>query len=271
MSKEEEKDYIPDPPEDRLVNKVSIKAATFNENSPSNWFRTLEAQFSLNGITVSRTKHLYVMSQLPTEVMDNVPDDILEGTDYDLLKSTIIEFYTKSKAEMFEKLISKRAVVGRPSGYLRSMQKTAANLGISDDILKHKFVQVLPSNIGTALAAQRSLTLTEMGNMADELVPTFNTDQIQNVKTENWNNSPQRSPGWQSRNRNNNSASSQAIPLGLRPYGATQRPKVCRAHLYFADKARTCKPWCKFPGPKHHLSIQPSSRASSPARSESEN
>ena len=281
---EEQEEEAQDPPDDEVkVQKIAIRAPTFTENSPSNWFRSMEAQFKLNGITKSTTKHLYVLSMLTTDVMDNVPDEILEGKSYKDLKSSIIDFYTKSKAEMFERLLSKTAMTGRPSAYLRSIQKIGKNIGISDDLLRHKFVQNLPPNIGTALAAQKSLTLTEMGKMADDLVPTFDVSHINTVSNNsNW------TPHSASKNFNYNSSSSSNnyrnngrdydsnqsnnnIPIGLRPYGSTQKPKICRAHLYFADKARTCKPWCRFPGPKKNLSMQPSSRASSPARGSAEN
>ena len=54
------------------------------------------------------------------------------------------------------------------------------------------------------------------------------------------------------------------------PYSAGQLPKICKAHIFFADRAKTCKPWCKWPGRKPQRiepSSRPSSRDSSPFRS----
>ena len=55
------------------------------------------------------------------------------------------------------------------------------------------------------------------------------------------------------------------IPVGIRSYSAGQKPKVCRAHLYFGPNARHCKPWCFLKHSPSVTNIQPSSRPNSPS------
>ena len=62
----------------------------------------------------------------------------------------------------------------------------------------------------------------------------------------------------------NNSKSNRSIENTHRPFTAGQRPKICRYHLYFAEKAKSCKPWCQWPGQKPK-NIEPTSRTNSPA------
>lgn len=272
---EEERDQ--DPLDgDIKISAVSIRCPQFSENNPSNWFRVLEAQFTLKGITVSSTQYLHALSNLPTDVLDNLPETVIETHNYANLKSAVIGFYTKTKSELFERLISATPVVGRPSAYLRSLQQVASKVGGNEDLVKHKFMQSLPPIIATALASQRSLTIDEIGTMADELSPLVAaSNQVNYVDNSQASYRQARSSSHQHRSssphqhrtpHHQRSSDELNIPLGVRPYGQNQRPKVCRAHLYFADKARTCKPWCRFPN-KKNCYIQQSSRPASPARS----
>lgn len=52
-----------------------------------------------------------------------------------------------------------------------------------------------------------------------------------------------------------------SIPVGVRSFHENQRPQVCRFHLYYGKRAKSCKPWCILSSP--HLNIQPNSRPSS--------
>lgn len=288
------------------ANRVTVKAPKFTENSPVNWFRILESQFFLGGIVTSQTKFYHSLSHLPPDVLDNVSEEVIASEKYEDLREAIISFYTKTKAELFEKLISKSVMTGRPSAYLRNLQQVGTKVGASTDLIRHKFIQSLPTMLGTALAAQKSLTLNDMGKMADELMsigdqgnsvnnldlqagcsssyPEQGNADINAVDyrqngffSQNTYQRDYQNNGYQKNNYQRNYQRSQdiqnnVIPLGLRPFNQTQRPKICRAHLYFAEFARTCKPWCKFPGKRNNCKIQPSSRPSSPSReSQAEN
>ena len=141
-------------------------------------------------------------------------------------------------------------MTGRPSVYLREIQKVASQVGASDDLVRHKFVTALPTTISPILATQKSLTLAQLGSMADELMPLHNQINVVNHK--------ERKPSFsysEGVSSKEYFSDANAIPIGLRPYHSKQRPTICRAHLYYNEQARTCKPWCKYPN-KSNCRIQ---------------
>ena len=156
-------------------------------------------------------------------------------------------------------------MAGRPSVYLQELQSLAMKAGIGDcqDLIRHKFLTALPHTIGPAIAAQNSMTLTQLGSLADELMPMHNSFcNLAQAQTKTSTPEPRQDQRTYTRS---SSSSSSSLPVGFRPFAPDQKPNICRAHIYFAEKARFCKPWCKFPN-KSNCKIDPSSRSSSPVR-----
>ena len=53
--------------------------------------------------------------------------------------------------------MSATTISGRPSAYLHEKLSVAKRIGIGDDIVRHKFMQVLPSTISPVIASQKDL------------------------------------------------------------------------------------------------------------------
>ena len=88
----------------------------------------------------------------------------------------------------------------------------------------------------------------------------------------NYNAIPQNRSRADSHSRDRNLEANSAANMA--PFSEGQRPKVCRFHLYFAERAKCCKPWCRWPGRKPEKmlpSSRPSSRSPSPNRSDNLN
>ena len=258
MPDEEEKDKTSS---SMAVGHVTIKMPEFMESSVKGWFQILEAQFTLKGVTVSATKFLHVLATLPAHIVTKLPENIVLSNKYELLKDAVLSIYEETKPELLDKLMSNSTLSGRPSVYLAEMLTVAARIGLNDTIVRHKFIQNLPDAIRPVIAAQQDLPTGQLGKLADNLLPYFNkqTNVLHVEETTPF-----------SRNSNarvqNSNASGRNIPHGLRPYSQDQKPKVCRAHLYFAEKARTCKSWCKWPS-KSGCNILPNSRPATPTGS----
>ena len=246
------------------ANLITIKPPQFNEAAVSGWFSILEAQFHIKSITQTTTKYFNALAALPPHVVANIPADILESQNYDQLKGNLVGSFEQTKPELFEKLSQQTKMTGRPSLYLRDLQSLASKAGIGEcaDLIRHKFLAALPNSISPVLAAQKTLNLTQLGSLADELMPMLNSfcnlTQYQGNSYEKFNKSPQATGSGRSQ--------ISSIPIGLKPFSDNQRPKICRAHIYFADAAKTCKPWCRYPN-KRNCRLEPSSRSSSPNRS----
>lgn len=259
MSEEENK---------QIIHAVSIKPGIFKETAVTGWFLTLEAQFSLNKITSESTRFFHVLAALPPELATNLPEDVAASQNYTQLKKTVIDIYEQTKPEMFDKLINKTTLSGRPSIFLQELNSLAKKVGVGEDLIRHKFVNALPSNIAPVLAAQKTLSLTQLGVLADELMPLL-SEQVSHVPITAVNNSdfsPRRRND-QRYSRSKSPKNESNMPYGLKPYNQNQRPKVCKAHLYYGKSARTCKQWCHWPQ-KNDCKILPNSRSSSPAPSE---
>lgn len=246
------------------IQHVSIKVPQFMETSVDGWFDIIEAQFELANVSRSSTRFFHVISALPADIVCSVSSEARASKSYEKIKEEILSLYEKSKAEMLDKLMDNTTIHGRPSVALREMEHLAKKLNINDDVVKHKFLQKMPSGISTVLAAQTDLTLSQVGKLAENLTPYMTQSahsSINQVVSE------------EKRTHSNNTHSSekyyssQAVPIGVRAFNAKQRPSICRGHLYYANKSRSCKPWCKWPN-KQNVTMKPSSRTSSPCRSE---
>ena len=136
--------------------------------------------------------------------------------------------YEKTKPELLDRLMKTTTISGRPSVYLQEMINTASRIGVTDDIIRHKFLQALPSTISPVIASQKELNLSQLGNLADELLPYFSQSPVMAA--------PQQKPR-HSNVPSTEKTDSNPTHFGVRPFNKDQRPKVCRAHIYFADRA----------------------------------
>ena len=230
---------------------ISVKIPPFMESSVSNWFLIIEAQFKISRITSSDTKFYYVIANLPTTVLDKLDQKILESTKFEDLKAEIISRFEQSKPELFRKILATKTLTGKPSNLMAELQTIAKKVGVGDDLVKHQFLEAVPSSVSSVLVCQDDLTLSQMAKLADSMQAYVQPSQAFQV----------------SRSREHSPRRESRTPIGLRPYSQNQKPKICRAHIYFLEKARTCKPWCRFPGKNPNIPILPNSRRNSPSNS----
>lgn len=250
-----------------VIYAVSIKPGIFKESAVSGWFLTLEAQFNINKITSQSTRFYHTLAALPPELATNLPQEVQTSENYDQLKKNILDIYEQTKPELFDKLIKKTTLSGRPSVFLHELHSIAKKVGVGEELVRHKFLNALPKNIAPIAASQKTLDLTHLGILADELMPYLN--ESQNITTINATShaAPHSMHQRDSSRPRNRDQQDSTIPYGIRPYKPNQRPKVCKSHLYYGTTARNCKPWCQWPQ-KNNCKILPNSRPASPARQE---
>ena len=160
--------------EEASLQQINIKTPEFMETAVNGWFSILEAQFHLRNITASTTKFYTVISSLPAEVVAKIPITILESKKYEEIKQSLIEAHERTKPELLDKLMSTTTITGRPSTYLQEMLSIAKRIGIGEEIVIHKFLQALPATIFPVIASQKELSPTQLGKLADELMPLLN-------------------------------------------------------------------------------------------------
>lgn len=123
-------------------------------------------------------------------------------------------------------------------------------------------------------------THQSMNNPAQYSQPMYNSNQynppMNNNASFNYSNRNSTPFNHSSRSHSNQNSSAPSInysdpsvPHGVRAFHENQRPQVCRSHLYYGNRARSCKRWCMLSSTATNITpdSRPSSRSSSPAPS----
>ena len=144
---------------------VSIKIPMFLEGDAPSWFIILEAQFALATIKSEQTKFLHVLSNLPAQIIKRLPRAIVIGHRYEELKREIIALLEQSKPEVFNQLLAAKKGTGKPSAFLSEILEMASQVGVGDELIRHKFIQSLPSAIAPILATMKETKLEDLGKL----------------------------------------------------------------------------------------------------------
>ena len=222
--------------EELCPSAVTVKIPQFMECAVTGWFTVVEAQFLLKRIKKTNSKFLHVLSSLPADLVTKLPSTLVANSNYEELKAAVIATYEQTKPELFSKFMSDTKMTGRPLYFLQELMATASKLGVSEDLVKHKFIHALPTSIFPVIATQKSLSLQQLGSLADELFTNKETSHM--VST----------PSTQSRHyKHSNYDSKNKATNVVRPFYDNQRPRVYRWYIYYGERFSTCKPWCKWP------------------------
>lgn len=156
-----------------VVNRVSIRTPPFCKDRPALWFASLEAQFTINHITVETTKFSFAVAHLDTNCTREVEDIIIDPPKtlpYTTLKNAIISRFSESYEEKIRRLLEKEQIGDRkPSFFLRHL-RSLAGTSFPDDLLKSIWTSRLPRQLQIILTAQREQGLQEVAELADKLI-----------------------------------------------------------------------------------------------------
>ena len=247
------------------VGRVSVKPPVFYRSIPGVWFRQMESQFFLTGITNDEKEFHHILVAIPEDVAINLPMDID-------IKDHIYGIFQKSKQEMIEEALGMISLDSQKLSFclMRIQGKLAeCNLTLDDNLLKHRLMQVMPLSLKTALSADLELPVEQFPKLADTIYSYSNTvcschksskhicdlytaDAIKTIIQSAFNAIQPISKQIKVKENTH------------RPFTAGQRPKICRYHLYFAEKAKSCETCCQWPGQKPK-NIESTPRANSPA------
>ena len=158
-------------PMESQCQRVSVSLPEFLENNARSWYRIIESRFTVSGISSSKMKFHHTLAGLPGSVIAQLPQEVLDAESYEDLKKEVLAFFEKTKPELFEKLMTKTSICGRPSVYLREMERLAQEIGAGEEIVRHKFLQALPESLAPVIASLKNTPLSQLGKAADELVP----------------------------------------------------------------------------------------------------
>ncbi|XP_076686131.1 uncharacterized protein LOC143378313 [Andrena cerasifolii] len=155
------------------VARVSIRVPPFWEKNPTTWFRQLESQFVLSGITQDSTKYHYVSANLENKYADVVIDIINNPPAtgmYDKLKAELIRRLSDSKEQNIRRLLEHEEIGDRrPSIFLRRLQSLAGDT-VSDGFLKTLWMGCLPRGVHAVLVTRQNEPLDDLAVLADAVM-----------------------------------------------------------------------------------------------------
>eukprot|EP00795_Rhopilema_esculentum_P017874 gene17874-biopygen608 len=157
------------------VAAVSIKIPPFWPNDPAVWFAQVEAQFLTRQITAQNTKFAYVISSLSPEIAQEIRDLILSppaDRPYDTLKTELIRRTSASEQQRLQQLlISEELGDKKPSQFLRKLRQLLGDNPLEDGLLRHLFLQRLPTNVKLILASTPdTVSIDDLASLADKIL-----------------------------------------------------------------------------------------------------
>src|SRR5215469_7823302 len=164
----------------QAVNAVSLQIPQFSEPIASTWFVILEAQFKANKIASESAQFYPTLAHLPPEVVVRLSPTETTSENYTALKTAVLDLFSQSNIEMFHQLLSNRPLMGKPSLFLRDMLQTASRIGVGDNIVRIRFIDSMPFPLRATVAAQSSLSLENLGMLANDLHKMHSSNCEQN-------------------------------------------------------------------------------------------
>lgn len=161
-----------DAPDVSEVCRVAVRIPPFWPDEPEIWFAQVEGQFAIANITADATKFNYVIGQLEPQYAKEVKDIIVKppSTDkYEKLKCELIKRLSSSNEKKVNQLLIHEELGDRkPSQFLRHLQ-SLAGINVPEDFIKSIWTNRLPENIQTVIAAQTSVSLEVLADIADRI------------------------------------------------------------------------------------------------------
>ena len=258
--------------EEMAINRISIKPPPFYTKRPEIWFRQMESQFALAGVTSSQTKFHHILTALPEDIVCEVN---FNDSSYGELKACVLNILQANRHQRIEEALAAVDIGNKkPSLVVNDLRRKFTDIGltVNDDIIKSRLLTALPPHIRSALVGHENNELETFAKIADSMFAVAARDTpfistVSHVKSQNNTDSSPRGEKSQSFNARENIKNISAnLP---RPFFRGQRPRICNAHIYYASRARSCRPWCQWPGPKPKITPQGQktprqSRSSSP-------
>jgi hypothetical protein len=244
------------------VDRVTMKAPAFTPKDPELWFVLLEHSFDIAGITVDTTKYQHAMVALDSDALQEARDIIMNPpreNKYEHLKTQIITRLSISSDRRLKRLLESEEMGDRtPSQFLRHLRTLGGTA--PDDILRSLWMSRLPQTAQSVVAAQRSLPLDSLAEVADAVVETLSTarpppaavyqvddNELKKLRAEIAELRLAERSRSRSQSRNNSSRYRSGSRSRNRSWSRpNDNPEFCWYHNQFGARARKCSAPCKF-------------------------
>jgi len=249
------------------VSHVAVKPPTFYRKAPETWLTQMESQFALAHVTNPETKKHHIIAALPEDIACDVLSSNIDT--YENLKKAIIEHLKASRHELIQRAMAEIDLGDKkPTQVVAEMKRRFTEIGLraEDDIIKSRLLTALPQSLRSALVGHDTQPLETYAKIADSMVAVASPSPFVSL-----NYAQASQPSQYQRQSGNFTQNQHSANKGRSPF-QNMRPRICNAHIYYANNARTCRAWCKWPGRKPQVlssnqKTPQQSRSSSPVNS----
>lgn len=170
----------------RVESTLSCRLPLFWKDHPQLWFLQVESVFNANRIRAEESKYHLVVSTLDADALMEI-SDILESPPqenrYQNLKTQMLARFADSADRQLQKMLNECELGDmKPSQLLRRMRALAGDKA-SEDVLRIKWLALLPTNVQNVLKIFKTNALEELVIAADQLMenPVLPFTQSANV------------------------------------------------------------------------------------------
>jgi hypothetical protein len=242
---------------------TSVKLPTFWAATPAGWFRSVEAQFVVKGITSGVEKYFLVLASLSEAQVDKVmavTEEEPTEESYDRLKAALVASHTLTPFQQVDRLVNMEGLGGRkPSELLAAMDKFKPR--DPNSFYAYHFLQRMPREVRIMLAHDDLQDMRALAEKADQLMalhqpqshdavaavqaaephgePAADSDGVAAVSSKGGKRrKSKKHRGGKQGGRQRDSSPSQSI---------VEQSPLCWAHIRYGDKAYSCTKPCAWP------------------------
>ncbi|XP_037959783.1 uncharacterized protein LOC119689109 [Teleopsis dalmanni] len=168
------------------IARVAVKIPPFWRADPALWFKQIESQFVIAGVTQDSTKFHTVVAAMESSVLSKISDIIINtptSNVYSILKERLISSFSDSEEKRLRRLFSN--VEGgdkKPTEILNEM-RTLSQGKVSEELLKQLWMQRLPLQVKAILSVSED-NLDKLSVMADKICDTTDVTEMNAYTTQ---------------------------------------------------------------------------------------
>lgn len=151
----------------------SCRLPPFWKSNPELWFFQVEATFGINKIRSDDSKYNLVLSKLDQDSLQEVADIVKSPPNsgkYKNLKEAILRRLVDTTDHQLHKLLTQLELGDKKPSQLLHRMKALAGDRVSDELLRVKWLDLLPGNVQRPLRIFKAADLEELSIAADELM-----------------------------------------------------------------------------------------------------
>lgn len=234
------------------ISRVAIKAPPFWHADPLLWFKQMESQFLMAGVTQDSTKFHTIVASIESSILEKIHDIVINPPAvnmYGTLKDKLVSCFSDSEEKRLKKLLTTIELGDKKPSELLSGMRNLAQGKVSDEILKQLWMQRLPSQMKAILSVSDD-NLDKLATMADKIsdcadsevcAVTPSNSRLEDIERKLENLCAKMDSFGKSRSRSKSKSGKRS-----RSKSSKRDKSLCWYHFKFGDKAKKCVSPCNY-------------------------